>query len=95
MFDLISDAHVENATAKYSSTDKILELSNVEEDRGYALKIDGEEMFKFVVSTAHFIENYERNILIGEELPRNVSIDVPLKFMSTLLIKGTVYKLQQ
>ena len=95
LFDLISDAYVENATAKYSSTDKRLELSNVKEDRGYALKIDGEEMSKFVVSTAHFIENYERNILIGEELPRNISIDVPLKFMSTLLLKGTVYKLQQ
>ena len=100
MFDLISDAYVENATAKYSSTDKILELSNVEKDRGYALKIDEEEMFRFVISTSHFIENYEKTILITnnyahQELPRNISIDVPLKFISTLLVKGTVYLLEQ
>ena len=95
MFDIISDAYVENATAKYSSTDKILEVSNVEEDRGYALKIDGEEMFKFVVITTHFDEKYEREIFVGDELPRNILIEVPLKFISTLLVKGTVYKLQQ
>ena len=52
-------------------------------------------MSGFVISTSNFNETYERNILIGEELPRNVSIDVPLKFMSTLLLKGSVYKLQQ
>ena len=95
MFDLISDAYVENATAIYSSRDKILELSNVEKDRGYSLRIDEEEMFRIVISTTHFDEKYEREIFVGDELPRNVSIDVSLKFMSTLLLKGTVYKLQQ
>ena len=70
------------------SGEKILEVFNVEKDRGYALKIDGEDNFKFVVSTSHFEEKYDRNISVGDELPRNVSIDVPLKFLSTLLVKG-------
>ena len=55
-------------------------------------------MFKFVVSTEHFIENYDRNITVGNpsnELPRNISIDVPIKFLSTLIVKGTVYILGQ
>ena len=97
MFDLISDAYVENTTAKYSSTDKILELSNIEKNRGYALKIDEEEMFRFVISTSHFYEKYERNIFVCvyDELPKNISINVPLKFISTLLVKGTVYLLEQ
>ena len=94
MFDLISDTFVENAKAKYSSTDKILELSNVVKDRAYALKKDGAEMKKFVISIAHFDEKYDKNITVGNpmnELSRNISIDVPLKFISTLLYKGTVY----
>ena len=45
-------------------------------------------MFKFVVSTSHFEEKYYRNIIIGDELSRKVSIDVPIKFLSTLLVKG-------
>ena len=84
------------------SEDKRLELYNAEKDRGYALKIDGEDirledMFKFVVSTEHFNENYDRNIIVGDEgeLPRNISIDVPLKFLSTLIVKGTVYTFGQ
>ena len=55
-------------------------------------------MFKFVVSTEHFTENYDRNITVGNpsnELPRNISIDVPIKFLSTLIVKGTVYILGQ
>ena len=60
-------------------------------------------MHKFVVNTAHFDETYEENIFVidGPKLPRRdpprkyFSIDVSLKFMSTLLHKGTVYKLQQ
>ena len=54
-------------------------------------------MFKFVVSTEHFNENYDRNIIVGDEgeLPRNISIDVPLKFLSTLIVKGTVYTFGQ
>ena len=89
VFDLISDEYVEIATAKYSSRKKILELSNVEEDRGYALKIDGEEMAKFVINTAHFNDSYTGNITVGGKFARN--IDVPLKFLSTLLVRGTVY----
>ena len=95
MFDLISDAYVESATAIYSSRDKILELSNVEKDRGYALKKEGNEMYKFVVSTTLFDEKYEREIFVDDASTTNVSIDVPLKFMSTLLVRGTVCKLQK
>ena len=75
------------------SEDKRLELYNAKKDRGYALKIDGEDIFKFVVSTSNFEENYDRNIIVGDEgeLPRNISINVPLKFLSTLIVKGTVY----
>ena len=80
------------------SEDKILKLYNAEKDRGYALRKDGEDMFKFVVSTEHFSENYYRNITVGNpsnELPRNISIDVPIKFLSTLIVKGTVYTFGQ
>ena len=73
LFDLVSDKYVENATAVYSSTDKILELSNVEEDRGYALKIDGEEMAKFVINTAHFNDSYTGNITVGGKFARNIT----------------------
>ena len=95
LFDLVSDKYVENATAIYSSTDKILKLSNVEEDGGYALKIGEEEMSRFVISTSNFDEKYERKILVCDELPRNISIYVPLMFLSTLLVKGIVYLLEQ
>ena len=73
------------------SEDKILELSNVEKYRGYALKIDGEEMSKFVINTKHFDEKYDRTIIVGDTKPKNISINVPLKFLSTLLVKGIVY----
>ena len=76
----------------YLSEEKILKLSNVEKGRGYALKKDGEEMKSFVINTEHFNETYDRNISVGDESPRNISIDVPLKFLSTLLVKGKVYK---
>ena len=72
VFDLISDAFVENAIAKYSSKDKILELSNVEKDRGYALKIGGEEMGKFVMNTAHFDEKYDRHIIVGKAIETGI-----------------------
>ena len=49
-------------------------------------------MKSFVINTEHFNETYDRNITVGDELPRNISIDVPLKFLSTLLVKGKVYK---
>ena len=57
---------LENATAIYSSIDKILKVSNVEEDRGYALKIDGNEMSKFVPSTENFNYLDTRNITVGD-----------------------------
>ena len=75
----------------YLSEEKILKLSNVEKGRGYALKKDGEEMASFVMRTEDFNETYSRNISVGDELPRNISIDVPLKFLTTLLVKGKVY----
>ena len=76
----------------YYSEEKILKLSNVKKGRGYALKKDGEEMSSFVISTEHLNETYGRNISVGDELPRNISIDVPLNFLATLLVKGKVYK---
>ena len=56
---------LENATAIYSSIDKILKVSNVEEDRGYALKIDGNEMSKFVPSTENFNDLDTRHFAVG------------------------------
>ena len=48
-------------------------------------------MSSFVMRTEDFNETYSRNISVGDELPRNISIDVPLKFLTTLLVKGKVY----
>ena len=75
----------------YFSEEKILKLSNVKKDRVYALKKDGEEMTKFVMNTKHFNEKYYRTIIVGDTKPKNISINVPLKFLSTLLVKGIVY----
>ena len=82
---------LETGIAIYSSIDKILKVSNAEENRGYALKKDGNEMSKFVTSTEN--SNYldTRNITVGDnnyDYGENISIDVPLMFSSTLLVKG-------
>ena len=48
-------------------------------------------MTKFVMNTKHFNEKYYRTIIVGDTKPKNISINVPLKFLSTLLVKGIVY----
>ena len=87
---MLKNNQVENSSyAIYNSSQKVLEMINVETETPYILKQDGKNMSKLItVLTSNRNQFTQILNVTSDSSPQNVSFSISQRFLSYLLIKG-------
>ena len=91
--DLLTNRTLTEATANYWQSEKSLELTNVKNNSGYSLKINGTEVIKLITEIGNLNKSFTKHVFFNppKKEIRSTQLEIPSIFMNSVLVWGKEY----